>query len=650
MKFRVKDLENYLSRKLNWQKVSQELTLRSFETNFNDGILEIDILPNRYPDASSLIGLAKEISALANNKIKLPKIALKESSKLAKNYFKVINQTKFAPYYFGRIILNLKNQKSPDWLKEFVEFYGFNSINFLVDLSNFVMIEYGAPLHIFDLDKIKNRIVVRTAKKGEKFISLDNKEYILNGEEIVIADQEKILGLAGIKGSKTAEIDLDTKNIFIEAAVFDPTKIYIISRKLNLKTDASFRFERKVSPYRSLLALERLSSLIQKNLGGEILKGVFGYQKLKPKKIKFNFEKVEKFSGLKLNKKEVEKILKSLDFKLLNKEIIVPLDRLDINTEEDLIEEILRIYDLNKITSIYEFQQREIYIDPILEFNDYLRKLLIKAGYNEAHNYSFIGEKEKEIFKDVISSKLVEVLNPISENFKYFQPTLMINLLKSVEQNQFHFKEIRLFEISKVAFYDKQINENYNLGIIFAFRNGEEILREIKGILKLLEKDFNANVKLKESKGNNVFNIWGEIYIEDKEIGIFGLIRKKVLEEFSIDLNCGILEINIEELKKYSSFKKEFKPWPAFAVIQRDISFFVDEKIKFETIKKEIEKLNISYLKEINLIDVYFSIRKSLTIRLTFSHPQRNLKEDEVEEEISKIINYLKNKFQIELR
>ncbi len=652
MRFRVKDLENYLLKKFNWQKISEELTLKSFETNFDEGILEVDILPNRFADASSLIGLAREISALTNNKIKLPKISLKESSKLAKNYFKVINKTKFAPYYFGRIILNVKNQQSPKWLKEFVEFYGFNSVNFLVDLSNFVMIEYGAPLHIFDLDKVKKEIIVRTAKRGEKFISLDNKEYILNGEEIVIADKESILGLAGIKGGKIAEIDLNTKNIFIEAAVFDPTKIYITSRSLNISTDASFRFERKVSPYRSLLALERVSSLIQKNLGGEVLRGIIGYQKLVPKKIDFDFHKIEKFSGLHLDKKEILRILKSLGFEILNnKKILVPLDRLDINTEEDIVEEVLRIYDLNKIPSLYEPSFKEIFVEPIIEFNNQLRQILIKAGYSEAHNYNFFGDKEKDIYSNIYAFEPIEVLNPLSESYKYFQGSLIPNLLKAIYLNQFYFKEIRLFEISKVAHQIKnKIIENYSLGIVLALKNGEEILKELKGILNLLAKILQINFQIKEINQGRVFNPGGEISIEKESSGFIGLIDRKILDKLSIDLAVGVFEVNLNKLQKYSNFKKEFKPWPVFAVITRDISFFVDEEVKFSQIEKDIKKLKVNHLQRIELIDIYFTQKKSITLRLIFYNPQRNLEENEIEKEVVKIVNYLKDKYKIELR
>jgi phenylalanyl-tRNA synthetase beta chain len=647
MKLRIKDLQNYLKGKIDWKKVAQDLTLKSFETNLSDGILEVDILPNRYPDASSLIGLAKEISRVSGAKFFEKKIRLKESyKKIDKNLVKV--QTNHCFYYFGKVILNLKNKPSPEWLKEFVEFYGFNSINFLVDLANFVMIEYGAPLHIFDLDKIDLPIYVRLAKKGEKFVSLEDKEYELLGGEIVIADKKKILGLAGIKGGKNSAVDLETKNIFIEAAVFDPAKIYSTSRKLNLKTDASFRFERKVASIRSLQALLRLSSLIQENLGGEVLKGVIGEKKLKEKIINFDIERLNKFTGINFRKEGVRKILKSLEIKIASENkntmrLIPPLDRLDLETEEDIIEEIIRIYDLNKIPALYEIPPKEVSVDPEIEFNNHLRKILTKAGYDEVHNYNFFSDKDLNISQE---KSTVKVLNPISENYKYFQTSLIPNLLKSVHLNQFYFKEIRIFEISKVAHWKKEkINESYYLGISFAFKNPEEILKELKGVLRVLEEELRINFNLKEISQNQA-----EIFINNEKIGIFALISKKVLEDYDIDFEVGVIEINLEKLRKHQKLIKEFEPWPVFPSIVRDLSFFVDEKIKFSEIEKEIKKQKFNFLKEIKLIDIYLTDKKSMTLRFIFNHPQRSLKDEEVNLEMRKIEEFLKEKYRIILR
>ena len=649
MKFRIQDLKNYLEGKIDWGKIARDLTLKSFETSFNDGILEVDILPNRYPDASSLIGLAKEISRINKIKFLEERINLKESKrKIDPNLVEV--KTNHCFYYFGKVILNVKNKPSPQWLKDFVEFYGFNSINFLVDLANFVMIEYGAPLHIFDLDKIEGKIYVRLAKKGEKFVSLENKEYELFGEEIVIADKNKILGLAGIKGGKDAEVTLETKNIFIEAAVFDPGKIYSTSRKLNIKTDASFRFERKVAPIRSLQALFRLSFLVSKNLGGEILKGTLGKKKLKERIINFSLEKLNKFSGINFKKEEVRKILNSLGIKIVSEnkkgffKLSAPLDRLDLETEEDVIEEIIRIYDLNKIPAIYEIPPKEVFIDEKIKFNNYLREILTKSGYDEVHNYSFFDDKDLNIS---LQKSAIEVLNPISENYKYFQTSLIPNLIKAVYLNQFYFKEIRIFEISKIAYCQSStsIIEEYSLGIACALKNPEEVLKELKGLLSALGEELKINFIFEEIEPNKV-----EILSRNEKIGIFGLISKKILEDYGIDLNVGVIELEVEKLRKQKKAVKSFEPWPIFPSITRDLSFFIDEKVKFIEIKKEIEKLKIQFLKEIKLIDIYFSDKKSMTIRFIFNHPQRSLKDEEVNLEIKKIEEFLKEKYKIILR
>jgi phenylalanyl-tRNA synthetase beta chain len=673
MKFRIKDLEKYLQGvKINWNKLSKELTQKSFETTYQNGVLEVDILPNRYSDSASLVGLAKEISVVTGSKIKEPKVNFyANSNKLTKRIdadikkktkkpkIKVINQTKYCPYYFGRIILNVQNRSSPQWLKEFVEFYGFNSINFLVDLANFAMIEYGAPLHIFDLDKIKNNIYVRLAKKGESFVSLENKEYELLGDEIVIADDEKILGLAGIKGAKNSEVTLETSNIFIEAAVFDPEKIYITSRKLNLRTDASFRFERKVAPVRSIKALNRVTDMIIENLGGMLFKSYLGNKKLSSQKIIFNFEKVEKLTGLKIAKEEILKILTKVFDKVnyinKNKKVVlsVPLDRFDLRTEEDVVEEVIRIYDLNNIKSVYESSVREIFVDEILEFKSYLRKILTLLGFSEGQNYNFFGDKERELIQNNLliqdNFKNIEVLNPVSENYKYFQSTLIFNLLKSVHLNQFHSREIKIFEISKIAWAQKDIIEKNRLGIVYAFDNNEVILKKLKGVLSCLENELQLKFSFQEFS-DNLFSLGAKIYVNNDYSGFIGIIAQNHLINFDIDLNVGIIELDIETLMHYANLNRFFQPLPIFPQIIRDISFFVDEKIKFSDLKKDIEKLKIKFLTEIKLVDIYFKEKKSMTLRFVFSNPDRSLTDKEVNEELVKIENYLKTKFNVQFR
>jgi len=661
MRFRVKDLKNYLPGKIDFKKVSKILTLKSFETVYYPDFLEVDILPNRYPDSASIVGLSKEIAVVLNKKFKEPSIRIKENSKKVEDYLKIIKQTGECSFYFGKVLLNIKNQDSPKWLKEFVNFYGFNSINFLVDLSNFVMVEYGAPLHLFDLDKIKGNVYVRIAKKGEKFISLENKVYFLEGSEIVIADNEKILALAGIKGSKTAEVTIETKNVLLEAAVFNAYKIYEISRKLRIKTEASFRFERRVSPFLSLKSLARLCQLIQNYLKAEVPKGILGYQKIEDKVLYFDFKKIEKFSGVVLKVKEFESILQLLSIKIVKKDKLglyklkIPPERLDIESEEDLVEEIIRIYGLNNISEKYEFSKKEVFVDKNLDFHSYLRRILISMGIDEGYNYNFCSFKDINYFNLKNDVDFIEVFNPLSENFKYFNFSLIPNLLKSVYLNQFNFSEIKLFQIDKTAsFKNGKIIEGYKLAILYAYKDQQKILKYLKGILISLFDNLGVNFSLEENSFFKMFSLSAVIVSKEKlHFGIFGLISKDILKSYLIDLNVGVLEIDLEILSKKAKLAKRFMAWSTFPSIIRDLSFLLEEKITFKEIFENLLSLKIETLQQIKLIDVYFPKEanlKSFTLRLVFNHPQRNLKDEEVDNHLSKISDFLVKKFKVVLR
>ncbi|MCS7200871.1 MAG: phenylalanine--tRNA ligase subunit beta [Patescibacteria group bacterium] len=649
MKFRIKDLEKYTGKISNWQKVADTLTLKSFETNYTDGIIDVDILPNRYPDASCLLGLANEI-LLVTNKPRRAKLEIKkpkESKEKTEGKLKVVNElSDEVPYYFGRVILGLKNQPSPSWLKEFVEFYGFRSINFLVDLSNLVMIETGAPLHIFDLDKINDQVIVRKAKDGEKFISLDRKVYNLNKEDIVIADRNKIIALAGINGSSLSEVDLNTKNIFIEAAVFSPEAIYKTSRRLNLKTTSAFRFERKVSPSRSRLALERVTYLINIYLGGVVLAGIIGDRKMPIRQIKFDFSLIEKISGLRLDNKLIKKILDSLNIKKNGNILILPSDRLDLQTPEDIVEEIIRLYDYNKIKPFYEYSFHRTSIEKHLEFNNLIKNFFLKVGYFEGYNYSFFNKEYYLLIKEMYPSA-VKVYNPISEDHEYFQNNLIPSLLKNVYLNQFNFKKIRLFQIDKVACEENEkIVEKYHLGVVYADKDPELILKELKGILTKLSNEFNFNLELVKFHST----LFGKIGARLRGLGFMGVLTKNMQEKFDFDLNLGIIEIDLDELIKIVNLRKMFQPIPIFSVIERDLSFFVENDMTFSEISKQIRKLKVNFLKEIKLIDIYFIAKKSLTIRFVFYSESRNLTNEEVDKEIEKIKIYLVDTLKVELR
>ncbi len=650
MKFRLSDIEKYLKGKINWEKIANELNEKSFEAVLNNDYLDLEILPNRFSDAASFLGLAREIASITNLKLKKPKIKVKESAQ--KNFVKVLIQTKKCFNYFGRTIIGIKNRISPITLKETLEFYGLNSINFAVDLSNLIMLEYGTPVHLFDFDKIDGKkIFVRESREGEIFESLTGEQYKLPKGVIVISDSKKILALAGIQGSQNCAIDLTTKNIFIEAAVFDPVSIYTTSRILNLQTPASYRFERKVSAARSKEAIEALSQLIKEELGGQILKGLITKGNLKNvKKISVSLDKIEKLIGRSIPLQTIINILKKIDAKIISKnknQLIIqpPIERLDLNSEEDVIEEIVRIYGWHNLEVKLPQIQLVSKLDDNLKFEKEMRHQFIAAGFDEVMNYSFINDNDALLVKslNLLKDNLIEVLNPISEQFKYYRPFVFINLLKNAKVNKTHFETFKIFEIGKCALEKTAYS---NLGFLVYSKDWKEALEFIIGFLKYLLSKLQINANIKEVK-NEAFELFGEI----NNFGFVGVLNKKFRQIYDLDKYVIIGELNLDNIKKHLQSFKIYKPLPKYPSIIRDISFIVAEDKIFEAIKEKIEeKIGNTILKECQIKDVYYLPEgKSFTLRLIFNSPERTLKDDEVNKFMEDIISYLKN-FNVQIR
>lgn len=660
MKFRIHDLQNYLTKKINGEKIAQTLTLKSFETTYKNNVLDIDILPNRFSNCASFIGLAKEISAVSDNNVVLPKINFLETKQKINKNIKVINrlQSNIVPYYFYRIILNINNKKSEAKLADLLNFYGFNNINYLVDLSNFVMLECGAPLHIFDLDKIDEFIEVRTAHQGERFLSFDDKEYILQGNEIVIADAKDILALAGIKGGKKAAVTLQTKNIFIEGAVFNPASIYSTSKQLNIKTEASFRFEKGIAPTSVIYSLDRLTTLIYNNLGGDILINKNAQIKFNDKIINFNFEEIYNLSGCKIEFNEFQNIIKKLGITIKrnhrNKifQLIIPNERLDINNSYDIVEEIIRIYGLDKITPKFECFENNISPKQNFEFIDFLRNFTIKSSFTESFSYNLISEKDLSIFKSLLNGKPIKIYNPLSENYSFFQFSLIPNLVKAIISNQKNFTDIKLFNIEKIAFWqNNKIIEKYSYAIAIGKKNIDDIFLELKGFLNLLMNELKIDYLLSIQDNENFYFA---IMHNKKNIGTFGFLNKYVLNLIDSDINIGFVELDLDLIYDLSKKEKIFNPLPQFPSIIRDLSFFINRKISVHQIEKILLSHKVDYLKKIELKDIYLPLdnkdTKSVTYRFYFQSDERTLTDEEINQCLVKIINILKNQLNIEIR
>jgi phenylalanyl-tRNA synthetase beta chain len=414
------------------EKLAEILTMHSFEVESferkkNDWVLNIDVLPDRAGDSLSHIGIARECAAILNLKMDYLDIKIKEGKEKVKNLIKVDIKDKNCKRYSARIISNVKICPSPKWIQDKLINCGINPINNVVDATNYVMLELGQPLHAFDYDKIEGKkIIVRHAKPGEKIALLNNTEYVLDKKIMVIADENKAMAIAGIKGGKSAEIDNKTKTIVLESANFNPKIIGQTARRLNIRTDASARFENNLDPNITELALNRASSLIVETSNGEVCSGIIDVypEKVKSIKIKLDLALLNKILGINVSINNTINILNRLEIKIISKTkntilLEVPTFRQDLTIQENIIEEIGRIYGYDKIPSILPCsflipakRNKELF------FINKLKDCFKELGYSEVYNYSFISEKEINEFK----LRAESINNPISNLFKYLRP------------------------------------------------------------------------------------------------------------------------------------------------------------------------------------------------------------------------------------
>ena len=503
MKFSYNWLKELSKTKLSPEKLAEFLTMHFAEVEEvkkegKDFVLDIDVRPNRAGDCFSHLGVAREIAAIAKLKFETPIYKIQEDKNLkAKDFVSVeVKPRQACPRYTARVITDVKVGPSPKWMRDRLKVCGLRSINNIVDITNYVMLETGQPLHAFDIDKLEGqKIIVRFAKEGEKIVTLDEEKYDLYEDILVIADAKKPIAIAGIKGGKALEINSKTKIIVLESANFNQGIIRQGSKMTDLKTDASIRFEHGLDPNLTEFAINRAAYLIQKIAKGKITQGLVDVypKKVGPKIIRLDLDYVERLLGVKIPMTEIKNILERLGFKIKKEgarrrqdsnppaallrgtsgggsgaaklkmgpakaggwwegrslNVVVPTFRLDISLPEDLIEEIGRLYGYQKIPAIFPVAalippQRNLNIF----WEDITKNILKEVGFTEVYNYSFISEDDTDIFK-YNKKDLIELENSISSDFQYLRPSLIPNLLKNIAKNQKNFSEIKIFELGK---------------------------------------------------------------------------------------------------------------------------------------------------------------------------------------------------------
>lgn len=636
-------------------------------------ILDINVHPNR-GDCMSYTGIARELLAASGKKLRQKAVKLKESDEKAIDYIsvKVLNK-QLCPRYCARIIKNIKVQQSPDWLKKRLESAGIRSINNVVDVTNYILLELGHPLHAFDLAKISgNKIIVRTPNNGEKIKTLDSVERILSLENLVIADEEKPIALAGVMGGENTEVSESTTSILLEAAVFLPESIQRTSKALKIETESSVRFNRGVDFEGVTYALDRAAKMIQELTGGEILRGRIDICANRPRArtVTFKVETLKEFLGIDIKERTVLKILNSLNFKIIKKKnnitVTVPSYRNDIWTPADIYEEIARHYGYDRIP--LKIPVEKLFRPPELKKNilKIIRERMLSMGFTEVITYSFINPDYKNQLSLKENTSDIIILNPLSRERSVMRPLLLPGLLEIAEYNINHGnKDLKLFEIGRVFHHDDNenyIEEEHLCGLITGFVENEWYtpqrlpdFYDLKGIIEDIFATFHAHLVIEN--GNEPYLIPSSsvyIYSDTEKLGVAGELMPEVKEKIGINTPCLIFELNISNLIQKQIPIPEFKQIPRLLAIERDISIIVDRKTKCNSLI-ELIKGTSELISSIKIFDVYEGKNikpnsKSIGIRIKIQPVEKNLTDNEIDNIILNVVKILEREFNAELR
>lgn len=650
----------------------------SYFKNNSEPAIDISITPNR-SDCQGVRGIARDLSTAGLGKlIDLEQIKLKTN---IKNPFKVILQSNSACSSFAHCYIEgIKNSESPKWLKDKLIAVGMNPISAVVDITNYIMLDLNRPLHAYDADKIEKKVIVRASRKGEKFLALDNNTYSLEDGACLITNEKEILGLGGVIGGENSSISLDTKNIFLESALFDPVKISKIAKKLGINSDAKFRFERGVDPNGMEYGLKLAAKIIHKICGGKISNLIIsGENNFKNKQIKFNSDKFEKIIGSKISPAEIKKILNNLGFKLKESKniysVIIPTWRPDIKEEVDIVEELIRIRGYDKIQLIKpEIDSSKDVLTGKQKLHRFAQRSIANKGFMETITYSFTNSKIDSLFG--MHNKSLLITNPISNDLDTLRSSIFSNLLIHIKNNiHRNFEDQKIFESGPVFFGSKPGEQIFVMGGIqigkiyrknWLEKDKEVDVFEIKDCvyktlieLGIHEQDLTV---IQESETYYHPGRSGKFYLNSNKklpIANFGEINPKIIKE--LDIKSGpifgfqIFLNNIPVINKQNTEKKIKYAVSNFQKIERDFAFIVDKKFEAEKIVNILLNVDKKLIKKIKIFDVFQGgniekNKKSIALNLLIQSQDKTLNDKEIDELSDKIIQTMQKSFDATLR
>lgn len=632
----------------------------------DDTLYELDIHKHRNNDCYYHIGFAYEIASILNKKVKLPESKHKEAKENVNDYITIQVETDKCPYYTAKMVKNVEIKESPEFIQKRLISAGMRPINNVVDISNYVMLEYGQPLHFFDKNKLGNKILVRNAKANETIKTLDGQDRTLLESDIVITDGQKPVCIAGVMGGENTDVDSSTKDILIESAIFDAVSIRYTSSRLDLKSEASIRYGKGLSYEYTDAAVERACYLLEKYANATVLSGVAKHDKIDKteKKVSFKTSEVNTLLGLELTDKDVETELDRLMFKYeLKKDIFtvtIPRRRLDIDPNvNDIAEEIGRLYGYENLVSTLPTvpTRRGVYVGDV-RIRKEITKRLRTLGLNETKTYTLTSPDMASKF-NYEKKEQIKLPNPMSTDKSIIRTSILPSLINVYEYNKArNIKDILLYEIAKT--YDINYVEDSKIAILM---KGNYLINEwqhtttkcdfycIKGIIENLldylgfknRYSFVAATLPEMHPG-----ISAKIVLDREEIGIIGRLHPSYKKD----------EIYIAELSMTKLYNKQIKPLKfkeasKYPEIVKDLAFVVNNETESETIKNQIKKSGGRLLNNVEVFDIYNNIeegKKSIAYKLTFKDANRTLADEEVMEIFNKIIKEVETKTEAKLR
>lgn len=632
----------------------------------NEEILELEITPNR-PDSLSVMGMAVETAATFDLKVNHNDIKINnEESDFSEFFDDIVLETENCNRYYSKILRNLKIGPSPLWLQAYLMQAGVRPISNIVDLTNFVMLEYGQPLHAFDLDTLKNRkIVVRMAKDGETAVTLDGVTRKLTTDDILITDGTDIIGLAGVMGGLDSEITDKTVNVLLEGANFNKENIRKTSRRLGLRSEASSRFEKGIDTNLSSVAVDRVCQLAEELGIAEVVGGSKDVvNKLnEPNKIKLRKEKCNNLIGIDLSIEEIASILNRLEIKTEidgdNLIATTPTERLDLEIEEDLIEEVARIYGLQNIEPQKLKGTLTVGRKPrFRNVEDRIKNLLIGLGYSEFMTYSFISPSayEKSNYEEK-DENILKILNPLGEDYSIMRTTMVPSMIDALAKNYARGNEnVGGFEIGNTFLPtgDELPSEKLKLTMGFYDLGDFYYLKEsIEKILWYLGID-----KLEVKRTERSFLHPGrsaEFILNGESLGVFGEVHPKVLENYGLKKKAYVAEIDFDLIVENTIDNYYYKELPKYPTIKRDFAFVMDREIDSVELEEISKKYGKELLESFKVFDIYEGEniekgKKSVAFSLVFRAPDRTLEDGEVTEICEKIVEEIEKEKDAKLR